>query len=420
MTSWPTRIRALLSQPRFAGLLAATVALGFGFSFVSPVLSIWGTRVVGMRPSFFGFYMTMTALSSVFVATSLARWSDTHVPRKLMLLLGGAGGAVGYSCYAVIRQPWVLLGVAVSAVALTALCFAQLFAHVRDRFAATDIPGLPKGLAVSVVRVCFSLAWTVGPSLGAWMQIGYGFRGLFFGAAALFVLFMVGVLLFVPYERPSAQSRAAIREPVWQILTRGDILAASVAFFLIYAASAMDMLNLPLLLTGDLHGSRVDLGIAYGVGPIFEMPLMLWFGYLAGRGRQLILIRAAAAIGLAYYLSLGLAAAPLQVFFARALSGALVAIISNVAILFFQDLVPGQAGLATTVFYNAAYSGNLAGYIIFGATVERIGHRGIAFIGAALSAGMGIILFLNRPRHHTGRMDPAAAPPPLPIVESGA
>lgn len=419
MNAWGRRLGTLLTQPRFAGLLVSSVALGVGFSFVSPFLSIWGTKSIGMRPFVFGLYMTATALSSIFVATSLARWSDTHVPRKVMLLLGAGGGIVGYGCYAFLRDPRWLILVAVTAVALTALCFSQLFAHTRDRFAEADIPGVEKSLPVSMVRVCFSLAWTAGPSIGAWVLLARGFRGLFLGAASLFLLFFLGVILFVPYERPTPQARAAIKEPVWQVLSRGDVFAAFCAFFLCYTATSMDTLNLPLLLTQDLHGTGRDLGITYGVGPIVEIPLMLWFGHLASRGHQLALIRAGAAITLAYFLAVFFAQAPWHIFLARLLNGACVAIISNVAILFFQDLVPGQAGLATTVFYNATFCGNLVGYLSFGALADRIGHRGIALAGAALAAAMGVILLLYRPRQHTGRMDPTVAPPPVSVAESG-
>src|SRR5438046_456176 len=133
MTELVTRTKRILQQPGFAGLLGSAFMLGLGFSFVSPFLSIWGTREIGMRPVVFGFYMTATSLSALVVATTLARWSDTHVPRKVMLLLGGAGGMIGYIGYAFIRDPKVLICVGSTALALGGVCFSQLFAHTRER-----------------------------------------------------------------------------------------------------------------------------------------------------------------------------------------------------------------------------------------------------------------------------------------------
>ena len=393
-----SRTRSILAQPRFAGLLVSAFALGIGFSFVSPFLSLWGTQEIGMTPLAFGMYMTVTTLCAILVATTLARWSDTHLPRKVMLLLGAAGGTLGYTGYAFLHDPRILIAVGCTVLALGALCFSQLFAYTREEFYDAQIEGVPPGFLLSVVRVCFSLAWTAGPSVGAWVMVQTGFRGLFLGAASLFFLFFVGVMVFVPHESRPAHTRAEIREPVWRILTRGDVLAVFVAFFLIYAAHTINAMNLPLMLTNVLGGSRRDVGIAFGIGPLVEVPLMLWFGHLAARGHGLALIRFGAISTTLYFVILNRVQAPWQVFLAQALHGTSFAIISNVGILFIQDLVPGQPGLATTVFANAASVGNLVGFFGFGSMVGALGNRGLFLISAALTAGMAIIFFFYRPR----------------------
>ena len=139
---------------------------------------------------------------------------------------------------------------------------------------------------------------------------------------------------------------------------------------------------------------------------------MLWFGHLAGRGHQLGLIRAGSVITLLYFVVLSRVQAPWHIFLAQTLSGASFAIISNVGILFFQDLVPGQAGLATTVYANATYFGNLVGFLAFGSLVGPLGHRGLFLVSAALAAGMLIMLLVYRPRVH-------AAPAPFNRLSQG-
>jgi MFS transporter, SET family, sugar efflux transporter len=397
------RTKQILRRPGLAGMLGLAFSLGLGSSFVSPFLSLFGLQEVGMRPLTFGLFMTVTSLSAIVVATSLARWSDTHVPRKVMLILGASGGILGYSGYALIRNPYLLLGVGATALALAAVCFSQLFAHTRERFVATDIEGVPPAFLMSVVRVCFSVAWTAGPTVGAWMMIRFGFRGLFLGAAALFLLFLIGVVRFVPFERRPPQDRLAAREPVWRLLTRGDIFATFVAFLLIFAAHTINMMNLPLVVTKLLGGTGRDVGIIFGIGPLAEIPLILWFGLLAARGHQLALIRIGAAATVVYFLMLTFARSPWQVFPMQILHGLSFAIISNVAILFFQDLLPGQPGLATTIFTNAANVGNLVGYFSFGSLLQPLGHRGMFLVSATLTTVTLLILLLYRPRNR--RMD---------------
>ena len=397
MANFVESAKVILRQPGFAGLLVATFALGAGHSFVSPFMSLWGTKEVGMRPVVFGLFMTATSLCAILVSTTLARWSDTHVPRKTMLLLGGVGGVLGYAGYALIRDPKILVLIGATALAVSAVSFSQLFAYTREQF-FKEVSGVPPGFLTSVVRVCFSLAWTAGPTIGAWMMVRHGFRGLFLGAAASYLVFLVIVARYVASEPRSAVVRNAVRVPVWRILTRGDVFAVFCAFLCVFAAHTINMLNLPSVITEVLGGSGTDVGITFGVGPAAEIPLMLWFGHLAARGHQLALIRIGAVVTTVYFLLLIFVRAPWQVFPLQVLHGLSFAIISNIAILFFQDLVPGQPGLATTVFTNAASLGSLVGYFGFGALVEPLGHRGIFALSAILTVVMGVIMFFYRAR----------------------
>jgi SET family sugar efflux transporter-like MFS transporter len=406
MAGWASRARVILRQPGFAGLLGSALAVGFGSSFVGPFLSLWGTKAVRLSERGFGMYMTVTTLCAIFVATTLARWSDTHLPRKLMLLLGGIGGVLGYASYAQIRDPRILLLIGCTALALAALCFSQLFAYTREHFYDAHIPGVPPGFLMSVVRVCFSVAWTTGPSIAAWVMVAYGFRGVFLGAAGFYLLFVIGMAVYAKYEPRPHHVRMAVREPVWRILTRGDLLAVFVAFLLIYAAHTMNAMNLPLMITNVLGGTGRDVGIAFGIGPLAEVPLMLWFGHLASRGHSLALLRFGGVSTVIYFLLLHQVQAPWQVFLAQVLHGTSFAIISNVGIMFFQDLVPGQPGLATTVFANAANAGNLLGFFSFGTLVQPLGNRGVFLASATFTFGMAATLFLYRPRQNAAVVAP--------------
>jgi SET family sugar efflux transporter-like MFS transporter len=200
---------------------------------------------------------------------------------------------------------------------------------------------------------------------------------------------------------------------VWRVVTRGDVLAMFLAILLILAAHTINLLNLPLFLTDDLAGKGRDVGIAFGIGPAAEVPLMLWFGLLAARGHGLGLIRFGAAMTIGYFLLLPWAHAPWQVFPIQILHGLSFAVISNVGILFFQELVPGQAGLATAIYANATNLGALLGYFAFGALARPLGHRGLFFVSAALTAATFVIVV--RYRHRTeGGMEPKLPLDPKP------
>ena len=154
---------------------------------------------------------------------------------------------------------------------------------------------------------------------------------------------------------------------------------------LIFAAFTMNMMNLPLLVTQQLGGSEGDVGIIFGIAPVVEMPLMIWFGRLAARGHQIGLIRFGVFIGACYFFALTFVGAPWHIYPMQLLSAASIAVTTNVSITFFQDLVPGQAGIATSIYSNSFSSGSLLGYFAFGALVESIGHRGIFWVCTGLS-----------------------------------
>jgi len=399
MRAWPTQVRAVLGQRGFPGLFGAGLAVGLGSSFVIPFITLWGTRVVGLSEAAIGLYMTVTTFAQILVATLLARWSDTHVPRKVMLMIGGMGAVVGYAVYAFVIDVRVLLFFGCTILALAVLCFSQLFAYSREQFYDREISGLPRGYLLSVLRASFSVAWMAGPSFSAWLLFLFGFRGVFLGASALYFVFVGCVWRYVPFERRSAEHRRVRRDPVWRVLTRPDILAVAIAFTCIFAAHAMNVMNLPLMITNVLGGTSRNVGITFGIGPIVEIPLMLWFGHLAARGHTLALLRLGAVVTIAYFVLLNCVQAPWQIYFLQFFHGMSFAIISNVGILFFQDLVPGQPGLATTVYSNAANAGNLLGFFTFSRLVPLLGNRRLFLGSAALTVITAVIMVAYRPRH---------------------
>jgi SET family sugar efflux transporter-like MFS transporter len=360
---WLGALSGTAAQRRLAGLLAGSFALGLASSLVVPFLSLWGTRAIGMTPFAFGMFMTTTSLGAVVWSTLLARWSDTRASRRTVLLLAGAGGALGYLGYATLTHPLALTAIGVLLLGVAAANFPQLFAHAREELERPEYSSLDVPFALSVLRAAFALAWTVGPGLGALVVQRFGYSGSFLAASA-----------------------GAAAPPLARVLMQPLVLAHFAAFALIFAGLSLNLMNLPLLLTGELGGNESHVGIAFAIGPIAEMPLMLWFSRLAARGRQAALIRVGVAIGVAYFFALSFASSPAHVYPLQVLNAAAVAVTMSVAIPYFQDLLPGQTGVATSVYTSSYSVGSLLGYFSFGVLVSSVGQRGVVLLCAALGA----------------------------------
>jgi MFS transporter, SET family, sugar efflux transporter len=184
------------------------------------------------------------------------------------------------------------------------------------------------------------------------------------------------------------------RESVWRTFRRPDIVISFLAFAVLSAAQSINMMNLPLAITHTFGGTKHDFGIVFGVGPLVEVPVMIWFGHLASRGYQIPLIRIGFLLAILYFTGLSMAEHPWNVYLLQIVSGVMVSITSNVAIVFFQDLLPGQPGLATALFSNAQAAGNLLGMLAFGFLVEGFGYRGV-FVACGIMAVLGLLLILQ-------------------------
>jgi hypothetical protein len=154
---------------------------------------MFGTIEVGMNPAVFGAFMTVTAVSSILIATWLSHRSDTqHSRREHAPARRGSGGMLGYTglCLRARRGPLVLIGSL--ALGVASITFAQLFAHARETLGRSGVPPAAEApLYMNMFRMFFALAWTVGPAAAAWTLHLYSYRGLFLVAALLQLVFLL-------------------------------------------------------------------------------------------------------------------------------------------------------------------------------------------------------------------------------------
>ncbi len=367
-------------------LLICNCVLGMSVSFVLPFMSLFCTREVAMSLGLFGVFMTANAVANIAISTWLAHQSDTRLSRRRVLLWCSLAGALGYEGYAFVRAPWLLFVFGGGVLGLASLTFAQLFAYARELLERTSIVKTDVPLYMNVVRMAFALAWTVGPAVAAFVLRAFSFVGLFTAAAALYVLLFVLVFLFVE-ETPPAPRPAAAPPParLRDVLARREVLLWFAGLTAILGAHAMSINNMSLLVLRVLHGNEADVGVIFSLAPVFELPFMLYVGFLATRLRSETLIRAAMLLAVVYYAGLGCVQTPSQIYPLTALSAAIVSVTSGVAITFFQNKLPEQLGAATNLYSNASRLGSTSGYLLFGLVASRFGHRGTAFACALLA-----------------------------------
>ncbi len=393
--------RILVRNRSFLALLVCNVLLGLAYSFVGPFMSLFGTQEVGMSNLVFGVFMTTTSVVAIVLSTLLAHWSDTRFSRRSMLVLGAVCGTAGYLGYAFVRDVVWLTVIGSLVLGISSITFSQLFAHAREMLSRSEVSPTETPLYMNVFRLFFALSWTVGPAIASWVNLRYSYRGTFLVAAAVFGLFLLAVLRFVPHAPPFARRQNAQPMPLRRALTRPVVLAHFIAFVLVFTATTISMSNLPKLVTETLGGNQGHVGIIYSVAPVFELPFMFFFGLLATKGDHGRLIRLSFLLSVLYYAGLCVVRAPWHIYPLQVISAAIVAVTSGIAITFFQNFLPDQVGTATNLYSNAMRAGGIAGYLCFGALAQAFGYRAVfVFCTVICAIALGLLLFYRERDGH--------------------
>lgn len=62
-----------------------------------------------------------------------------------------------------------------------------------------------------------------------------------------------------------------------------------------------------------------------------------------------------------------------------------IGIIAGIGMLYFQDLMPGRPGAATTLFTNSISTGVILAGVLQGALVENLGHYAVYWFATVLA-----------------------------------
>lgn len=146
------------------------------------------------------------------------------------------------------------------------------------------------------------------------------------------------------------------------------ILLAFTAFTLIGVSGAAVMIALPIYMVNVLHGNSHQVAMMFGWGALLEVPIMLGFGLSSKRLPKSKLIAAGALIHVVYFIGILLADSAEHLVPLQAANAFVVSVFSCLGMQYFQELMPGEPGNATTLFFNtnrvgAIVAGVLTGWI---------------------------------------------------------
>ncbi|ELM0185258.1 sugar efflux transporter SetB [Escherichia coli] len=328
-----------------------------------PTLSIFLTDEVHARPAMVGFFFTGSAVIGILVSQFLAGRSDKRGDRKSLIVFCCLLGVLACTLFAWNRNYFVLLFVGVFLSSFGSTANPQMFALAREH---ADKTGREAVMFSSFLRAQVSLAWVIGPPLAYALAMGFSFTVMYLSAAVAFIVCGVMVWLFLPsMQKELPLATGTVEAPR---RNRRDTLLLFVICTLMWGSNSLYIINMPLFIINELHLPEKLAGVMMGTAAGLEIPTMLIAGYFAKRLGKRFLMRVAAVGGVCFYAGMLMAHSPVILLGLQLLNAIFIGILGGIGMLYFQDLMPGQAGSATTLYTNTSrvgwiIAGSVAGIV---------------------------------------------------------
>lgn len=365
----------------YVAFMSVAFMMGVAGALQAPTLSLFLSREVEVRPFWVGLFYTVNAIVGILVSLWLAKRSDSRGDRRKLIMFCCLMAVANCLLFAFNRHYLTLITAGVLLASLANTSMPQIFALAREY---ADKSAREVVMFSSVMRAQLSLAWVIGPPLSFMLALNYGFTTMFLIAAGIFII----SLAIITFALPSVER---VEQPTDVALTQvsgwkdKNVRLLFIASMLMWTCNTMYIIDMPLWISQDLGLPDTLAGVLMGTAAGLEIPAMLLAGYCVKRfGKRRLMVLAVAA-GVLFYLGLIIfhsheALLGLQIF-----NAIFIGIIAGIGMLWFQDLMPGRAGSATTLFTNSISTGVILAGVIQGALVESFGHFAVYWVIAGIS-----------------------------------
>ncbi len=365
----------------YAAFMMVAFMMGIAGALQAPTLSLYLSREVGVQPFWVGLFYTVNAVAGIVVSLALAKRSDNRGDRRKLIMfccLMAVGNAL---LFAFNRHYLTLITCGVLLASIANAAMPQLFALAREY---ADSSAREVVMFSSVMRAQLSLAWVIGPPLAFMLALNYGFTAMFSIAAAIFAISLALIALTLPSVARIEQPADAEQNPVsgWK---DSNVRMLFIASTLMWTCNTMYIIDMPLWISSDLGLPDSLAGILMGTAAGLEIPAMILAGYYVKRfGKRRMMVTAVAA-GVMFYIGLIFFHSHTSLLVLQLFNAVFIGIVAGIGMLWFQDLMPGRAGAATTLFTNSISTGVILAGIVQGALAQSFGHFSVYWMIAGIS-----------------------------------
>jgi SET family sugar efflux transporter-like MFS transporter len=224
----------------------------------------------------------------------------------------------------------------------------------------------------------------IGPPLAFMLALNYGFTVMFSIAAGIFAISLALIAFVLPSV---ARVEQAADTPITHVSGwhNKNVRMLFIASTLMWTCNTMYIIDMPLWISSDLGLPDKLAGILMGTAAGLEIPAMILAGFYVKRfGKRRMMVVAVAA-GVLFYLGLILFHSREALLALQLFNAIFIGIVAGIGMLWFQDLMPGRAGSATTLFTNSISTGVILAGVIQGALAQSYGHFAVYWVIAGIS-----------------------------------
>ncbi|MFB0713087.1 sugar efflux transporter [Buttiauxella noackiae] len=368
-------------NPVYAAFMIVAFMMGIAGALQAPTLSLFLSREVEVRPFWVGLFYTVNAIAGILVSLALAKRSDNQGDRRKLIMVCCMMAVANCVLFAFNRHYLTLITVGVMFASIANTAMPQIFALAREY---ADNSAREVVMFSSIMRAQLSLAWVIGPPLSFMLALNYGFTTMFLIAAGIFVISLALIFFALP-------SVARIEQPADVALTQvsgwkdKNVRMLFIASMLMWTCNTMYIIDMPLWVSSDLGLPESLAGLLMGTAAGLEIPAMILAGYYVKRfGKRRMMVIAVAA-GVFFYVGLILFHSRTALLLLQLFNAVFIGIVAGIGMLWFQDLMPGRPGSATTLFTNSISTGVILAGVLQGALAESFGHHSVYWLIAVLS-----------------------------------
>lgn len=365
----------------YAAFMIVAFMMGIAGALQAPTLSLFLSREVGAEPFWVGLFYTVNAIAGILVSLWLAKRSDSQGDRRKLIMFCCVMAVGNALLFAFNRHYLTLITCGVLLASLANTAMPQLFALAREY---ADSSAREVVMFSSVMRAQLSLAWVIGPPLAFMLALNYGFTAMFSIAAGIFIISFALIALILP-------SVARVEQPADVAVTQisgwrdGNVRKLFIASTLMWTCNTMYIIDMPLWISGDLGLPDRLAGILMGTAAGLEIPAMILAGYYVKRIGKRRMMTLAVAAGVLFYSGLLFFHSEHALLLLQLFNAVFIGIVAGIGMLWFQDLMPGRAGSATTLFTNSISTGVILAGVIQGALAQSYGHGAVYWVIAGIS-----------------------------------